>query len=807
MKKSFRNICIAIFFLTGVFSLSAKSDPTEFLLVKEGRANSVIQVPVTPEPQELYAAMELQKFIKKITGTTLILPEFPPVFYKRKMNSDSFVGIIVGRWDKFPLLIPASIKEKLEKCSNEHAFYIYTHSLHNMRYLIITGKTAQGVLYGAYAFLEDYLGIRFFHAGEEGTCIPPARKTLSVKKIDDFRFPWLKERYMGVWYGSVAPWKMEDVIAWQIRRGYTGRVRVNYRNTKDMEKILRMQSYGHAPARGGHVTHLDAIPEKQYFKSHPEYFPMINGKRCCPKLYQTCLTNPEVRKLILEYALGFVHAGFGYQFGFADNTKTWCMCPECIKYGTDEKGHFSYANLAHRFVSEMSDEVLKRVPEAKLTYTMYSQYRDLPTIKDVKYDKRIPGIYCPHQRCYAHSFSEKNPCNKALVRHMKEWKKIMGTPMGIFDYYSYAYAPYNPLEYTLAEDMKIYRDMGICYFLEDCSNKNLPIPHSNWQFYYAASKLMWNADLDIEKLMEDAYDKYYGKAALPMKKYHALRRKLFETSPGHVIYPDQGKHMWCLTQKGAEEKLLQFLSKAEKLAAKDPLLTRRIRNDRKFLTRFWIKDAAKLKKIISSNKSVPAVKRSSPVKIDGILDEKAWKTAPLITGFAVMKSKGAPPERTNAKLLFDDKNWYLGIECMTENAWGPMLAKVKKHDGEVWTEDRIEVTLVPPGAGLYFHYIINSIGTLYDARIRDTAYEFGGELKTALNKNSYVIEMRIPVDKMRLSYVEKPSADGSWKLNIYRFCSNLQPPAARRGFALDGVEPHDFYYARKIVDGTKNKKK
>ena len=42
------------------------------------------------------------------------------------------------------------------------------------------------------------------------------------------------------------------------------------------------------------------VPPDAYFKDHPEWFALINGKRC--RIGQLCLSNPQVRQRFIDYA-------------------------------------------------------------------------------------------------------------------------------------------------------------------------------------------------------------------------------------------------------------------------------------------------------------------------------------------------------------------------------------------------------------------------------------------------------------------------------------------------------------------------
>src|SRR5437868_5027111 len=60
---------------------------------------------------------------------------------------------------------------------------------------------------------------------------------------------------------------------------------------------------------------------------------------------------------------------------------------------------------------------------------------------------------------------------------------------------------------------------------------------------------------------------------------------------------------------------------------------------------------------------VHTIRTTDPIKIDGILDEPAWSQAEPATDFREQQPNegAAASERTEVRVLFDDKNIYFGI--------------------------------------------------------------------------------------------------------------------------------------------------
>ncbi len=779
--------------ILALLALGCVGNAREFPLVVNGKTDAAIVFNPRPTAPEYRASVELQEYIKKISGVTVPRSVRPSIFDLIKGNNPAFVEVLLVTTENGKLLMPAAMYAKLSKALTDQAFYIQT--VENR--IIIGGKDPIGVLYGAYTFIEKYLGVRWFHPGADGEYCPKS-PGIAVGEIDDFEEPSINGRYINCWEKSVLPWSMEEVRTWQIRN----KIEFRYFNAGSaIREVLDLFECGNSFIEGGgHLTFEQAVPKK-LFEIHPEYFPWKNGKRVCEERSQRCLANTDVRKMVVNYVLEMTKYGGRYMISFHDSTfrhGNWCQCPECMKMGT-YNGAFTVPNLAHRFTSMIADEVLKRNSDARLSIEIYSEFRDLPTDPAIRYDKRVMGRYAPHQRCYVHRFGDPAiECNTKLFKLLMDWQKVC-PKIELFDFYSYANSPYAPKEYILAEDIKLYKRMNLDSWVEDCTNKDLPVMSSNWPFYYVAAKMLWDASLDVDKLMSEVYDKYYGASSEPMKKYQALRRELWEQAPGHALYGGPTRIAYCLTVPGAEKRLKSFLVEADKLAGNDAVLKKRISADRECLEQFWVKEAEKMKKVMSAQNNVPVASLAGKITVDGVLDEEDWKKAQLVSGFLTIAEKGessVPVEETQVKVLYDKDNWYVAFKAMTEHAWSPVKTGETKHDGEVWNDDSVEVFIMPPNSD-YFHWVINSAGTYYDAKARAVDFESKAEVKTKVEKDHYIVEVRIPAESMGM----KIDANQVWHMHFCRTCRNLQPPKDTEDSSLDGTPPHEQTLFRLVSFG------
>ncbi|MEK6570239.1 MAG: hypothetical protein AABZ61_02650 [Bacteroidota bacterium] len=72
----------------------------------------------------------------------------------------------------------------------------------------------------------------------------------------------------------------------------------------------------------------------------------------------------------------------------------------------------------------------------------------------------------------------------------------------------------------------------------------------------------------------------------------------------------------------------------------------------------------------ASASSIVAIKVSSTIHIDGLLDEKEWQEASVVSRFIQREPKEGEPvsERTEVRILDDEINLYIGFRCWDTDA-------------------------------------------------------------------------------------------------------------------------------------------
>ncbi|WKZ80158.1 MAG: carbohydrate-binding family 9-like protein [Fimbriimonadaceae bacterium] len=104
---------------------------------------------------------------------------------------------------------------------------------------------------------------------------------------------------------------------------------------------------------------------------------------------------------------------------------------------------------------------------------------------------------------------------------------------------------------------------------------------------------------------------------------------------------------------------------------------------------------------------------SSPLTIDGRLDDAEWGAAEWTTDFVDIggDSQPEPRFRTRAKMLWDDEHFYIAAELEEPHLWGTLT----KRDSVIFHDNDFEVFIDPDGDNhQYYEIEINALNTVWD---------------------------------------------------------------------------------------------
>ena len=166
-----------------------------------------------------------------------------------------------------------------------------------------------------------------------------------------------------------------------------------------------------------------------------------------------------------------------------------------------------------------------------------------------------------------------------------------------------------------------------------------------------------------------------------------------------------------------------------------------------------------------------ALRVSEAIKIDGRLDEPAWSQAEAATDFRQEEPDEGQPasERTEIRILFDDRNLYIGIRAHDSEA-ARIQARDLTRDSALTNDDKVEVLLdTYHDRRNAYRFAVNPFGTQQDALItdegRDTNLSWDAPWISEGRRDAegWTVEMAIPLSNLRFR-----EGEDTWGVNFAR---------------------------------------
>ncbi|NPA51534.1 MAG: DUF4838 domain-containing protein [Aquificae bacterium] len=484
-------------FIISLFSCGEGADQ-KILIDKQEFSSGYKIVVLGNSKEEIFAGKELSKYIKSLTKEDVQI--------LTHLDKDILEGkyIIVGLAQNSYIREVLGINAKFTK---DQSFMIKTFDDD----IIITADSPIGIVYGAYHFLENYLGFRFL--SKDFTYIPTGKIISIPSNLEDLQSP----RFF---YREIFINESEDPD-FALRLKLNGRL--GHRN--------------HKPLRFGNVfvklnSIFDLVPKK-YAKKHPEYF--CGG--------QLDFTNPAVKEIALKNARKIlknyknIDGKFYFVISNAD-TGFYCANKSSIKRIKEGKAPSTpYLD----FIVYLATRLKKEYPNAIFTASAYLWSRKPPKVYD-----RLPDntavFFCDIEADFSKPIYEKE--NKKIYKDLKNWTKI-SDHIVIWHYitnFNNYFQPY-PNIYSVSENIKTYAKLkqikGV--FLQ--GSYGTPYGDMSDLKLYLFARLLWNPNLDSELIIDDFLKKFYGKSYQYIKEYiqllyqsskenpYPLRTKLIQKTP------------------------------------------------------------------------------------------------------------------------------------------------------------------------------------------------------------------------------------------------------------------------------------
>jgi len=499
-------------------------------LVENSKSRYVIIIPKNASASENKAAVELQRLLKACSQAYL------PILKDHNKSVD--YEIIIGASTH---LAQQSIAVDFNALK-EDGYAIRTHK----NIVVIAGGTGKGALYGVYEFLEKYVGFRcytpddFFIPKKKNISLPVIKNEISVPVID-FRT-------------------------------------LHYRNDsdndfyRDWHKLTHHRTEGRMPGWGNLWVHTFTylLPQAEYYKTHPEYFSLVDGKRLP---LQPCLTNPAVLELMvdnLKKQMDMEPDARYWSVSQNDNT-SFCTCPNCKAINEKEK---SNSGTIINFVNA----VAARFPDKIISTLAYQYSRKAPA--HIKPSKNVNIMFCSIE------------CNRALPiaidsssasfrKDMEDWSKLTNNLL-VWDYvvqFKNLVSPF-PNLFVLQPNIQ--------YFVKNRARQMFQQGNREKGGEFAAlrqyliAKLLWNPNINLNATMNDFLKGYYGTAWQNIRQYIDFQQKeLLKSGKRLEIAGDPEDHAANgFLRKEMTDTYTNLFDKAEQLVKDDSTILLHVKEAR-----------------------------------------------------------------------------------------------------------------------------------------------------------------------------------------------------------------------------------
>jgi hypothetical protein len=501
------------------------------VLARGGQPAATIVVPAQANERETRAASELQHYVKAICGVEL------PLTQDGKRVSGT--GLYIGRCE------PSLDSDVPAKALNPETYALRVRGGR----VFFAGRQPTPVYFAVVSFLQENLGVRWFAPGEEWEYVPtgkPGELTVDVKDV--VSVPSTSPR---IWSGH--GWN-EDWKTWELR------------NKVVISEVVPRRQFQNNVYR--------VFPPSQYGQTHPEYYPLIGGKRWIPSsdgdsAWRPCESNPEVQRLVVEHARQWFDAHpdvDSFSVGM-DDISHLCGCENCRAWDprpdSYEKGEFS--DRHYKFVNAIAREIGKTHPDRYIGTLIYSIARKLPETVD-QLEPNVFGYITETSAAWW------DPALKAADHKLtREWAKRC-QHLSRYDYYGFACMTPRVYPHHMAEQVKLDKSLGMEGMYTEVYTF---LPHTA-PMIYAFAKLQWDAKLDVDDLLGDFYARMFGPAAGTMKRYFALLERSYNTPrPGRRVWEHRDLPAQALTMSEADlDEGFGLLDRAQREADSDRIRQR-----------------------------------------------------------------------------------------------------------------------------------------------------------------------------------------------------------------------------------------
>ena len=522
-------------------------------------------------------------------------------------------------------------------------------------------------------------------------------------------------------------------------------------------KIANEHSLGHT------LKYPEANPEEVYGK--------INGKTDykVPKM-----TSPKLRDdltLLLETQLKEMPKLENVSITPPDGWSAMDDADVAAGWLRPERGRLgSFSDNTWDMIMDVRGRLKAKYPNLKYLIYAYSNNKLPPTTTD-----KIPeDIIVQFSQMTS---QQMMPASMDDLKIRDEWlAKMQNDQMLVCDYY-YEHAPgrgFPPIPVIFTKLMErnfksMYGRVSLGAFVcivwdNESEVALLRRPGLSHLMLYLHNRFLWDSNLDLQAVLDEYYEKFFGPAKAEMKEFYEFAEKVWMRPEAREISANGG-----FLKPEDVGVYFDILGRAQSKAGEDTIYRKRID--------LIAGEMAPLKALFENlqRKGVPmaGIKTKEDFVADGDLTKPFWTAQPdTFKELRDMNTGEVPTHvetRASVRWLARDSKLVIGIECLEPKMDKLAASKLDRDSRNIFAGDFVEVRLETP-QGIRPHIAVNPEGSILDESPTADAAElphFYTVENFAVKKLPDRWTAEIVIDAKALG-AEMPSKSSPWGIGINR---------------------------------------
>jgi len=494
---------------------SAGRGPAHLALVKKGKSDFAIVIDRDASPVVRFAASELQKYIKEISGAEL------------RVTHDAPAGGVICVGPSATLGAEMEELGRELRGRGEDGYLIRGAG----KRIVLVGNSARATLYAVYRFLEKQLDCGWCAPGDDTV---PQRKTIELAEFSEAVGPPLfamRQIILFPYGGELLRKNNLPHTDWLAKNGFNWAHPApngpySWERNKSREIFVpEVKNRGLYLEVGGH-TFNTWLPADKYAKEHPDYYALTkSGARAAGSTHEAglCISNPAVVRQVAENMIRWLDENPEVDAVdlWHNDSFTFCRCPQCTPKDAGESGAAAaYTKTYIHFVNQVADQVARRHPRILVNLLAYAHTTDCPAGAEPLGEHVLVGLCLfprPSQRTMRPLETSPQRLDTNLRAQIPAWRKLAK------HFYIYEYYTFSPNEKVWSMVSMLHEDVP---FLARCRADGISSDQFGPYWYplnmYAFGKLMWNPGLRPDEIIADFCRRYYGRASESMIAYWSL---------------------------------------------------------------------------------------------------------------------------------------------------------------------------------------------------------------------------------------------------------------------------------------------